>query len=173
LHQESHVLSNRARLGLEHVDEGVPDPAALLLRVGYAPQLLQEPRARVHHSQIDPQMTAEGLLDLVPLMQPEQAMIHENTGEPVADGTVHQHGCHRRVDSAREAADHPPLRSDHLLDPGDLGLHEMAWSPIRGATADLEEEVVEHLPAPWGVGHLGVKLDAEEGPAVVLECSDG
>ena len=105
------------RLRLEDVDEGVPDPAALLLRVADARQVLQEELARVHHPEVDAEVAAEGGLDLVPLVEPEQAVVHEDAGEPVAHRAVHQRRRHRRVHAARESADDPG-GADQLPDPG-------------------------------------------------------
>ena len=118
-------------------------------------------------------MAAEGRLDLVALVQPEQPVIHEDAGEPVADGPVHQRGRDRGVDAAREPADHPLIGPDQLADPGDLGLHEMPGRPVRGDAADLEQEVVEDLAAPRRVRHLGMELHAEQRPLGVLERRDG
>ena len=125
---------------------------------------LQEPVAGVHHPQVDAQVAAEGLLHLVPLVQPEQSVIHEDAGQPVAHGTVHQHRRHRGVHPTGESADHPLVGADHLADAGDLGLDEVSRRPVGRAAADLEEEVVEDLAAPGRVGDFGMELHAEEGP---------
>ena len=47
--------------------------------------------ARVHHAEIDAEVAAEGGLDLVTLVQAEQAVVHEDAGEPIAHRPVHQH----------------------------------------------------------------------------------
>ena len=56
---------------------------------------LEEPLARVHDPEIDAQVAPEGCLHLLALVQAEQAVVHEDAGEPVADGAVHQRRGHR------------------------------------------------------------------------------
>ena len=110
---------------------------------------------------------------LIALVQPQQTVIHENAGEPVAHSPVHQDRGYRGVHPAGETADHPALRPYGLPDASDLALDEVARRPVRRATTDFEEEVVEDLAPTRGMGHLGVELHAEEGALVVLERRDG
>ena len=67
------------------------DAPALLLRIGDAGEPLEERSARVHDSEVDAEVPAEGGLDLLPLVQAQQPVVHEDAGEPVADRAVHQH----------------------------------------------------------------------------------
>jgi hypothetical protein len=101
---------------------------------------------------------AECGFHLLALVQPEQAMVHEDAGEPVTDGPVHQHGRHRRIHSTGEPADHALIPRHELPDPPDFGLDEMPRRPVRRAPADLEQEVVEQLATPGRVRHLGMEL---------------
>ena len=48
---------------------------------------------------------ANRLLDLVGLVVAQQAVVHEDAGQPVADGPVDQHRGDGRIDAARQAAD--------------------------------------------------------------------
>ena len=114
-------------------------------------------------------MPAEGALDLLALVQPEQAVIDEDAGELVADRAVDQRRRDRRVHAAGESADDALVGADQLADPGDLGLDEVARRPVGRAAADLEEEVGEDLAAARRVRHLGMELHAEDRPLVVLE----
>ena len=66
--------------------------------------------AGVDHPEIDAQVRRKVLLDLLALVQPQQPVVDEDAGEPVADGAVHQRGGDRRVDAAGEPADHALLR---------------------------------------------------------------
>ena len=91
LHQEAHIVTDRSRLGLEHVDEGVPDPPALLLGILYAPQPLEELCAGVYDPQVDAQVTAKGRLDLLPLVQAQQSVVDEDAREAITDRPVDQH----------------------------------------------------------------------------------
>ena len=173
LHQEPDVLPHLLGLGLEHVDEGVADATPLLLGVGDAGEPLQKTVAGIHHPEVDAEVAAERLLYLVPLVEPQESVVHEDAGQPLAHRTVHQHRRHRGVHAAREAADHPLLGPDHLPDAGDLGLDEVSRRPVGRATADLEEEVVEDLAAPRRVGDLGMELHAEERPLLCSKAAMG
>ena len=51
-------------------------------------------------------VAAEQAHDLLGLAEPQQAVVDEHAGELVADRLVDQHGGDRRIDAAREAADH-------------------------------------------------------------------
>ncbi len=107
LHQESDLSLDVLGRLLEHIDERVADATPLLFRVRDPGQRLKEERARIHHAQIDPEVRPERPLHLLPLAQPQQAMIHEDARQPVADRAVHERRGHRRIDSTREPADRP------------------------------------------------------------------
>jgi hypothetical protein len=51
-------------------------------------------------------MLAEHLDDLGGLVLPHQAVVNEDAGQLVADGLVDEHGGHRGIDTAGQAADH-------------------------------------------------------------------
>ena len=56
--------------------------------------------------------------DLIGLGLAHQAVIDEHAGELVADGLVDQHRRDRRIDAARQPADHPPgpdLRANRAI----------------------------------------------------------
>jgi hypothetical protein len=111
----------------------------------------------------------ERLLHLVPLVQPEQSMVNEDTGEAITHCTVDQHGGDGGVHPAGEAADDSAGGANQLLDPRDFAVHEVTRGPVRGAAANLEEKIVEDLATPRGVRHLGMKLDTEQRLPAVLE----
>ncbi len=89
LYQKSHVLSYRTGFGLEHIDESVSDAAPLLFGVGDAGELLQKTISGIYHSQIDAQVAAKGLLHLLPLVEAQQSVIHEDAGQPVSHCPMH------------------------------------------------------------------------------------
>ena len=95
------------RLGLEDLDEFVPDDLALLFRIGDPGELGEKPIAGIHHPEVDAEVATKRLLDLVPFVESEQTVVDENAGEPVAHGAMNQRRGDRRVHSAREPADHP------------------------------------------------------------------
>ena len=79
------------------------DAPALLLGVGDAGQPLEELPTRVHHAEVDAEVTPEGGLDLFPLVQAQEPVVHEDAGEPVAHRAMHQHGGDGGVHAARRA----------------------------------------------------------------------
>ena len=68
---------------------------------------VEEPVGRLHVDEVDVELAAERLLDLVGLAQPQQPGVDEHAGELVADRLVHQRGRDRGVDAARQPADDP------------------------------------------------------------------
>ena len=68
--------------------------------IGDTVEVREELGAGVHHPEIDPQVAAEGVLDLLALVQPKQAVVHEDAGEPVADRAMDQHRGHRGIHPA-------------------------------------------------------------------------
>ena len=97
-------------LALEDVDEGRPDPLALLLRVGDAGQALEEERPGVNRNQRNIEVASEQLDDLLGLAGAQQAGIDEHAGQLLADRLVQQERGDRAVDPAGQPADHPAAR---------------------------------------------------------------
>ena len=88
----------RLRSGIDHVVERA-----------------EEPVARLHVHEIDRELAAERLLDLLGLVAAQQAGVDEHARELVADRLVHERGRDRGVDAARQPADHalgPDLGAD-------------------------------------------------------------
>ncbi len=83
-------------------------------------------------------------------------MIDEDAGQLVADRLVDQHRRDRRIDAAREAADHPRL-ADLRADAGDLLGAEGRHRPVAPEAGDLVQEVGDELGAVGRVDHLGVE----------------
>ena len=63
----------------------------------------------LHVHEVDGELSAERLLDLLGLAGPHQAGVDEHAGELVTDRLVHEGGGDRRVDAAGERAEHPAL----------------------------------------------------------------
>ena len=104
------------------------------------------------------EVVAERLHHLLGLVLAQQAVIDEHAGQLVADRAVHQQRRDRRVDAARERADHLRV-ADLLADPLDLLLDELQRRPGRRRLAGVEHELPQHVGAAWRVQHLGVELD--------------
>ena len=168
------VLAHRPGLCLEDVDERVPDPPPLLLRVAHAGQPLEELlRARPPRGG---RCRGGGgrWLHLVPLVQPEESVVDEDAGEPVADRPMDQHGGDRGVHAAREPADDPPVGPDQLSDPRDLALDEMARASSRACTPQTSNRKLLRISPPRGVcATSGWNWTPKSGRSRVLERGDG
>jgi hypothetical protein len=154
------------RLGLEHVDEQPADRLALGLRVGDAGQRVKEQRRGIGMDQRDVVAVAEQPHDLGPLVLAQQAVVDEHALELVADRLVQQHGHHRGVDAAREAADHL-AGADQAADLGDGALAERGHRPLAAAAGDVEREVAQQPGAVGRVHHLGMELHRVVAPRLV------
>ena len=162
LGQELHV-AQLPRLALEHADEHLADSLPLGLGVGDAAQRVQKIPARVRVHEVEP--PAEGLHHLCGLVLAEQAVVHEDAGEPLAYRFLDEHRRDGGIHAAREAAHHAPV--PHLApDALDRLLDEGAHRPVARASANPAHEVVQNLLASRGVGHFGVKLYAVAPPVV-------
>ena len=71
---------------------------------------LEEPVGGLHVDEVDVELAAEGLLDLVALAGAHEAGVDEDAGELVADRLVDERGGDRRVDAAGQRAEHPASR---------------------------------------------------------------
>ena len=147
------------RLGLEHVDERAADELALGLGIGDAGEARQESVAGVYVDQRDVVMLAEQADDLFGFALPQQAVIDEDAGQLVADRLVDEQRRDRRIDSARQAAEHA-FAADLGADFGDLGGAEARHRPCRIDPGNVLHEVGEKLAAVGGVDDLGVELHA-------------
>ena len=96
-------LAYFARLFLKNVDESMADNTALFLRVGHAFQLVQEPVGGIYHHQVHAENLAEEPGHLGNLALAQNAVIHKNGGQVVADGLVQQKRHHRGVHPRRKA----------------------------------------------------------------------
>ena len=99
MHQISGVAHRSNRL-LEDTDERLADDLALLFGIGHTGQQLEEAILRLDVDEIDIEMRAEGLFDLLGLTGPEEAVIDEDAGQPVPDRLMDQSRGHSRVDAA-------------------------------------------------------------------------
>ena len=109
------------------------------------------------------EVVAERLDDLRGLVLPQQAVVDEDAGQLVADRLVDEERRDRRVDAARERAEHA-LAPDLGADPLDLLLDHRGGRPGRGRVGDRVEEVLQQVVPVRRVHDLGVELDAVETP---------
>ena len=103
-------VSARALVVLEDVDERVADDRSLLLRILDARERVEKAARRVDGDELDAEVRVERALHLLALVQPQQARVDEHAGELIADRPMHERRGDRRVDAARQAADHARRR---------------------------------------------------------------
>ena len=83
--------------------------------------------------------------DLGGLALAHQAMVHEDAGQPLADGLVDQHRRHGGIDAARQAAEHPALLANLGADRLDGLAPEGGHGPVALQPCDLVDEVGDQL----------------------------
>ena len=158
--QEIH-LADLLGLFLEDTDELLADDLALALRLGNACQLAKITLTSIHADEVDVKVGVAGAedgADLFLFVLAEQAVIHENAGQLLAD-RLGQHSCQDRgIHAAGQSAQH--LAVSDLFPQGlDVVLHERVHLPVARAAADVVHEVVQHLLALGGVQNFRMELD--------------
>src|SRR5262249_5882806 len=93
-------VNRRARaqplcLALKDAHELLADDAPLLFGIDNAGQAAKEAIARVNRDKWDAEMGAKGLDHLLRLATPHAPRVHEDAGQPVADGAVDQQRRYR------------------------------------------------------------------------------
>ena len=85
---------------LEHADELGTDDLAFALRIGHAGQLVQETVHGVHIDEVGVHLIPEYLDNLLRLALAQQAVVHMDAGELLADSLDQQGGHHGGVHAA-------------------------------------------------------------------------
>ena len=166
LREEGHVGDVRAGV-VEHLDELAADDLALAFGLVDAGELREEAVGGVDVDERHLEGAAEELADAFRLVLAEQAIVHEDAGELVADRLVDERGGHGGIDAAGEAEDHV-RGADGRADLRHGAFDEVGHGPVGGAAADAEAEIFDDERAHRGVDDLGVELDAEEAAVEVL-----
>src|SRR5207302_2334464 len=109
---------------------------------------------------------------LLGLRKPQQAVIDEHAGELIADRLVDEHGGHRGIHAAREAADYAVL-ADLTANLLDRLLLERPHGPIAGAAGDLAHEIADEGGAIGRVHDLEMELGGIEPAPLVGDHGDG
>ena len=94
--------------------------------------------------------------DLRRLVQPQDAVVHEDAGQFVADGAMQNQGGHGRVDAAAQRADDAAI-ADGGADLRRRLVDERRHRPVAGAAADPVREVAQDLEAALGVDNFRMK----------------
>ena len=80
------------RFGLKHFDKLAADYLPLLFRIADALQMSQKLARRIDMNNLDAQVSGKGVHHLHPFIESQQAVIDENAGQLIADGTM-QKSC--------------------------------------------------------------------------------
>ncbi|MNO91998.1 hypothetical protein D3C76_835590 [compost metagenome] len=160
-----------AGFGIEHVDEGTADDLALLLRVGFAGQVVEELLFSVGADDLDAHVLLEHGHHLVAFVQAQQAVVDEYAGQLVADGAVQQRGNHRAVNAAGQAQQDVG-RTDLRTHLGDGVFDDVGRRPQGFTAADVLHEAGQDATALLGVGHFRVELHAVVAARVVEHAGD-
>ena len=121
----------------------------------------RKPRFGVDPLDVDAEMTGERRHDLIAFVEPEQAVVDEDAGQPLADGAVQQCRDHGGVDTARER-EQDAVAADIAAHPLDAVVDDRGRGPARRAAADFVHEPAQNARALVGMGDLGMELDAVE-----------
>ena len=117
-------------------------------------------------------MVAEQAHHLLRFALTQQAVIDEDAGEVFADRFMDQHGGHRRIDAAGQAAQHTPL--PHLLaDAFDRLAAEGRHGPVGFEAGDLVDEVGQQLCAVGRMDDFGMKHGGEDAALLVGRDGEG
>ena len=134
LREEGHVRDVRAGVA-EYLDELAADDLALAFGLVDAGELREEAVGGIDVHERHLERAAEELADAFRLVLAEQAVVHEDAGELVADGLEDERGGHGGIDAAGEAEDHV-RGTDGLADFRHGAFDEVGHGPVRGAAAD-------------------------------------
>jgi hypothetical protein len=128
---------------IKYLDKVAANDFAFLLRVSHASEVTIETRFSVYADDIEAEalVVAEYILKLI---FAEQSVIHEDTGELVADSTVEEHSCDRAVYTTRESKDNA-VGTDLLFKFSNGSLYEVSRSPILCAVTCVKHEWTELL----------------------------
>ena len=77
---------------VENFDKAIADDLTLFLRIGDSFEAIKEEFRFLSNTDVEVEVIAVKLLDLFSLMETEQSIIDEDTGQLPADGSVNQ-GC--------------------------------------------------------------------------------
>ena len=163
LHEEAHAVA-AARASSSKTRMNV-SPMRLRFSSGSvdARERAEEALARVDVHERHLEVLAERLDDLLGLVLAQQAVVDEHARQLVADGAVHEQRRHRRVDAARQRADHAlvaDLRADARSTCSSITLQRR---PVGGRLAGVGTGSSCSTSVPRGVcSDLGMELDGVE-----------
>ncbi len=150
-------LAQPFRLSLKDAHKLLANNAPLGLGVGNPLQRFQHLFHGIDRHQAHPLLALERLHYLLRFPLPQQAVVHKDTGQLVANRVMDERRRDRRIDAAAETQQHLPLT--HLgTDLLNLLLDEVLHRPVRRAATDVDGKIAQQLVALRRVRHFGVEL---------------
>ena len=146
---------------LEGVDEFSADGLSLLFRFGDAFQEGHEMLGCIDVHQLHVEFVGESIYYLFCFAETEEAVVYEDAGELVADGSMNEHRSDGGVYAAGERADDIVI-SYFFANIFYSDVDVVAHGPAAFTFADLEEEVFQHGGAFRGVYHFRMELHSVE-----------
>src|SRR5439155_17750472 len=135
---------------LENAYKFFADDFAFLLGIDDPRETAEESLSGVDIDEVDTESVGEVVPDLVGLTLTEQAVVHEDAGELIADRSMDKRSDRAGIDSAGHAADDtrpPDLGPDSLDGLFDEGLR----SPRLSASTDIYDEMPQKFLSERGV----------------------
>ena len=148
-------------LGFKDADELLADDLALALGVCYPCQLVQENLLRVDPTDIHMKLTLHHLFHLITLVQPQQAVVHKDAGQPVTHCLLQQGSGNGAVYAAGQGQQNA-FAADFLPALPQGSVHIGFHGPLLGEAADAVEEILQDFGAILRVHHLRVELHTIE-----------
>ena len=144
------------RFGIEDLDKIAADDFTLLLRLGHSLQILEELLAGIHANHVQSQ--AFVVVHHIPeLILAKQSVVHKDTGQVLADGTMQQHGGYRRIHTATQSQDNSVV-AKLLLQFGHSSIYKRCGAPALAATAYVHHEVAQHLRTVLAMKYFRMEL---------------
>ena len=142
---------------VENFNEGVADDLALLFGVIHARKFGKKTFLRLHKVEVEVKVFAQVADYFVAFAKAQQAVIHKDAVQTLADGLVEQHGHHGGINAAGKGAYHVAVAYlfGHF---GNHALHKRRHGPVGLDARNLEQEVAQHALAVHTVVHFGVEL---------------
>ena len=152
---------NLARLGREALDEYMPDPTPLFLRLHDPGERCEKPMLALHDVQIRFKMLREFEDYRLFFVLAQQPIVDQDARKLRANRLVQKRGNDCRIHPARQPADHAIL-PDSRPNLANRLLGKIAQPPGAAAAADVRNKVGKHRLAIGRVRDLRMKLQSVE-----------
>ena len=145
---------------IEHINKAGTNNLALALGIGNAFQFLEELGGSIHAYDIQSQafIITHHILELI---LAQQAMVHKNTSQILANSTAQQHGTNGRIHATAQTENHTVV-TNLLFQLCHRSVHERCRAPCLVAATNTHHEILQQLGALHGMEHFGMELHAPD-----------